>query len=49
MPRNVNRAPGETQKIEGLVVLRDWKGDSVADASCSGSRGTASEHSVSSA
>ena len=36
MSRNVNRdlAPGETQKIEGLVMLRDWKGDMEANAYC---------------
>ncbi len=36
MSRNVNRdlAPGETQKIEGLVVLRDWEGGREANTYC---------------
>jgi len=36
MSRNVNRelAPGETQKIEGLVVLRDWEHSKECTAHC---------------
>ena len=36
MPRNVNRdlAPGETQTIQGMTVLRDWERDLSSNARC---------------
>jgi len=36
MSRSVGRdlAPGETQKIEGIAVLRDWKGGKESSSSC---------------